>query len=309
MHCRRRYAGFPGLNAMRVFISGTASHLARALLPRLCDDPAIESVLGLDIRPGWFEHRKYRHVQADLRAVDLAPLLQGCDGLVHLAFVVLRGKTPAHAMRAINLEASQRLFAAAGAAGVARQVHLSSAAVYGSGVLVDEAAPLKPIPGFLYGEHKAELEHWLAAHCPDTVRLRPHIILGAHAQPLLKTLLHQPFYVRLPDPQPLLQCVHEDDVAAAIVLALKQPAAGAYNLAAHDSFSFRDAIRARSRVAVPVAPKLAGAALKLVWGMTGAGGEPGWMEGVHRSLTLNCSRARNELGWRPLHTSRDMLTR
>lgn len=294
---------------MRVFISGSASHLARALLPRLCDDPAIESVLGLDIRPGWFEHRKYRHVQADLRDVDLAPLLQGCDGLVHLAFVVLRGKTPAHAMRAINLEASQRLFAAVSAAGVTRQVHLSSAAVYGSGVLVDEAAPLKPIPGFLYGEHKAELEHWLAAHHPNVACLRPHIILGAHAQPLLKTLLRQPFYVRLPDPQPLLQCVHEDDVAAAIVLALRQPAAGAYNLAADDSFSFRDAIRARSRVAVPIAPGLAGAALNLAWKLTGAGGEPGWMEGVYQSLTLDCGRARNELGWRPQHTSRDMLTR
>ncbi|BBP03657.1 hypothetical protein TPL01_11960 [Sulfuriferula plumbiphila] len=294
---------------MRVFISGSASHLARALLPRLCDDPVIESVLGLDIRPGWFEHRKYRHVQADLRDVSLAPLLQACDGLVHLAFVVLRGRTPLHAMRAINLHASQRLFAAARAAGVARQVHLSSAAVYGSGVLVNEAAPLKPIPGFLYGEHKAELEHWLTAHYPDVVRLRPHIILGAHAQPLLKALLRQPCYVRLPDPQPLLQCVHEDDVAAAIVLALRQPATGAYNLAADDSFSFRDAIRARSRVAVPVAPKLAGAALSLAWKLTGAGGEPGWMEGVHRSLTLNCGRARNELGWCPLHTSRNMLRR
>lgn len=294
---------------MRVFVSGSASHLARALLPRLCDDPAIESVLGLDIRPGWFAHRKYRHVQADLRDVELAPLLQDCDALVHLAFVVLRGKTPENAMRAINLDASQRLFAAAGAAGVARKVHLSSAAVYGNGVLVNEAAPLKPIPGFLYGEHKAELEYWLATHCPDVVRLRPHIILGAHAQPLLKTLLRQPVYVRLPDPQPLLQCVHEDDVAAAMVLALRQPAAGAYNLAADDSFSFRDAIRARSRVAVPITPELAGAVLDTVWKLTGAGGEPGWMEGIHRSLTLDCGRARNELGWRPLHTSRDMLKR
>ncbi|MEO6146755.1 MAG: NAD-dependent epimerase/dehydratase family protein [Sulfuriferula sp.] len=294
---------------MRIFVSGSTSHLARALLPRLCDDPAIESVLGLDRQPGWFEHLKYRHVQADLRDVNLAPLLQGCDGLVHLAFVVLRGKTPVHTMRAINLDASQRLFAIANAAGVARQVHLSSAAVYGSGTLVNEAASLNPIPGFLYGEHKAELERWLSVHFPDVVRLRPHIILGSHAQPLLNTLLRQPFYVRLPDPQPLLQCVHEDDVAVAILLALKQPASGAYNLAADDSFSFRDAIRARNRIAVPIAPKLAGAALKLVWGMTGAGGEPGWMEGVHLSLTLNSSRARDELGWRPLHTSKDMLIR
>ncbi|MES2407790.1 MAG: NAD-dependent epimerase/dehydratase family protein [Pseudomonadota bacterium] len=294
---------------MRIFVSGSTSHLARALLPRLCNDPAIESVLGLDIQPGWFEHPKYRHIQADLRDANLGPLLQGCDGLAHLAFVVLRGKTPVHMMRAINLEASQRLIAMGHSAGIERQVHLSSAAVYGGGMHIDETAPLRPIPGFLYGEHKAELEHWLTAHYPDVVRLRPHIILGPHAQPLLHTLLHQPFYVRLPDPQPLLQCVHEDDVAAAIVLALKQPATGTYNLAAHDSFSFRDAIRTRHRMAVPIAPKLASATLKLAWRMTGAGGEPGWMAGVHQSLTLNCSRALDELGWSPLHTSWDMLMR
>jgi UDP-glucose 4-epimerase len=270
---------------MRAFISGSASHLARALLPRLCDDPDISSIIGLDSARAHFAHTKYRHVQADLRSADLAPLLHGCDALVHLAFVVLRGKTPAETMREINLDASQ----------------------YGSGEQVNENAAYHPIPGFLYGEHKAALEHWLDRHHPNVVRLRPHIILGRHAQPLLKNLLRQPFYVRLPDPQPLLQCVHEEDVSAAIQLALKRPASGAYNLSAPDSFNFRDAIRARQRWALPLSPRLARSALALTWRLTGIGGEPGWMEGVDHSLTLDCDKAQRELGWQPQHSSAAML--
>jgi UDP-glucose 4-epimerase len=292
---------------MRAFISGSASHLARALLPRLCDDPDISSIIGLDSARAHFAHTKYRHVQADLRSADLAPLLHSCDALVHLAFVVLRGKTPAETMREINLDASQRLFEAAAQCRIPRQIHLSSAAVYGSGEQVNENAAYHPIPGFLYGEHKAALEHWLDRHHPNVVRLRPHIILGRHAQPLLKNLLRQPFYVRLPDPQPLLQCVHEEDVSAAIQLALKRPASGAYNLSAPDSFNFRDAIRRRQRWALPLSPRLARSALALTWRLTGIGGEPGWMEGVDHSLTLDCDKAQRELGWQPQHSSAAML--
>lgn len=292
---------------MRVFISGSASHLARALLPRLCSDPAITAIIGLDRARAHFSHPKYRHVQADLRSVNLQPLLQGCDALVHLAFVVLRGKTPVTAMREINLDASHRLFDAAAQLNVARQIHLSSAAVYGSGEALNEAAAYRPIAGFLYGEHKAALERWLDAHHPEIIRLRPHIILGQHAQPLLKNLLRQPFYVRLPDPQPLLQCVHEDDVCAAIHLALTRPASGAYNLAAPDSFSFRQAIQARRRWTIALSPRLARTTLALTWRLTGIGGEPGWMEGVDHSLTLNCTKARRDLGWQPQHSIAAML--
>lgn len=293
---------------MRIFVSGSASHLARALLPGLCRNARIESVVGLDIQRGTCHHPKYRHVQANLRDADLTPLLAGCDGLVHLAFVVLRGKTPPALMRAVNLDASRRLFDAAAEAGIGRLVHLSSASVYGNGTWLDEDAPLRPIPDFFYAQHKAELENWLATHHPQAVRLRPHIILGTHAQPLLKNLLRQPFYVRLPDPQPQLQCVHEDDVADAILLALERPVTGAFNLAAADSFSFRDAIRLRHRLALPVAPRVADMTLRLAWKIAGLGGEPGWMDGVHQSLTLNCRRARDELGWQPRHSSRDALT-
>ena len=292
---------------MRVLVTGSSSHLAQALLPMLCRMPEISSVTGVDIKLGIFEHPKFHAVQADLTQADLLPLLNQQDALIHLAFVVLRGKTPVQVMRAVNLDASQRLFDTAAELGISRITHLSSASVYGHGTDLDEQAALSPITGFLYAEHKTELEHWLTQHHPQIIRLRPHIILGKHAQPLLINLLRQPFYVKLPDPQPLLQCVHEDDVARAIVQTLIVPATGAYNLAANVPFSFRDAIQRRHSLATPISPGIAKFALNLACKTAGIGGEAGWIDGVHNSLTLNCDKAETELGWQAQVSTRDML--
>lgn len=293
---------------MRILVTGSSSHLAQAVLPILSRMPGISGITGVDRQPRLGTYPKFRAIQADLTQIDFAPLLSGHDALIHLAFVVLRGKTPLHVMRAVNLDTSQRLFDAATDAGMARIIHLSSASVYGSGTNVDEQAQLRPIPGFLYAEHKTELEHWLAARHPHIIRFRPHIILGKHAQPLLVNLLRQPFYVKLPDPQPLLQCVHEDDVARAIVQALMHPARGAYNLAAPESFSFREAIIRRHRFTMPIPVAAAKFALKLSCKTVGIGGEAGWIDGVHNSLTLDCSKAGRELGWQAQIGPWEMLT-
>ncbi|BBP00841.1 NAD-dependent epimerase/dehydratase family protein [Sulfuriferula nivalis] len=288
---------------MRVLVTGSSSHLAQALLPLLCDHPEISQVTGVDIQPSRYQHPKFTATQADLTSADLPALLQQQDALIHLAFVVLRGKTSVDVMRAINITASQQLLASAVSSGMQHIVHLSSASVYGDGIWLNEDAPLRPIKGFLYAEHKTELEHWLIENHPQICRLRPHIILGKHAQPLLINILRQPFYVKLPDPQPVLQCVHEDDVALAIVAALLKKAQGAYNLSANPCFSFRDTIIKRHHLAIPLPPKLAKAALNFVWRSTGIGGEIGWIDGANKSLTLDCSKAENDLNWEPkIHT-------
>ena len=286
---------------MRVLVTGSSSCLARALLPLLAAEAAIESVTGVDRAPAHFSHAKFRAVQSDIRDPGLVALLEGQDALVHLAYVVLRGRMSEHEMFDINVTGSHKLFHAARRAGVRRLVHLSSAAVYGGGVHLGEDAPLAPQPDFLYARHKAHLERLLAIEIPECVRLRTHVILGPNAQPLLRQLVRFPCYLALPEPQPRLQCVHEDDVARAVLLALQRDVRGPYNLAVEESFSYRDFIRGRHRLAVPLPPALASAGLRLAWRLWGWGGEPAWIEGVARTLLLNCRRAAVELGWRGRH--------
>lgn len=293
---------------MKVLLTGSSASLAHALLPRLCAEAAITAVTGIDLRPPHFAHSKFRALQADFRDDRVGELLQGHDALVHLAYVVLRGRMREAAMRAVNVDASLGLLQAARAAGVKRIVHLSSAAVYGSGRDLDEQAALAPLPGFRYGLHKAELEQQLARAVPECVRLRPHVILGPHAQPVLRQILDLPLYLRLGDPQPELQCVHENDVADAIVASLLlDKARGPYNLAAGECWTLRAVMRARHRRCLPLPPRIAGAGLALAHGLSGWGGEPGWLEGLRHTLTLDCRRAERELGWKPLHSAAQAL--
>ena len=292
---------------MKVLVTGSASHLAQAFLPKLCAAPEVTQVTGVDLSPGRFQHEKLRAIQMDIRDARLPALLQNQDALIHMAFVVLRGKMRAADMHDINVTASQHLFDHAKTAGIARIIHLSSASVYGSGEHLNEESAFHPLPGFLYAEHKAQLEIWLQAHHPQITCLRPHIILGPAAQPLLKTIIQMPFYIQLPNPQPRLQCVHEEDVADAIMLSLFSHTHGAFNLAAPDSFSLRDVIRQQYRLAIPLPLSVARAGLQTAWKWFGAGGEPAWLDGVDKTLTLDCSKTQKELGWHPNFSAAEAL--
>lgn len=292
---------------MNVFVTGSSSCLAQAVLPVLCAEPGVARVTGVDLAPPRYAHAKFRAAQADIRDPGLAALLEGHDALVHLAFVVLRGRMSEDDMFGVNVTGSHKVFHAARQAGLKRLVHLSSAAVYGSGTHADERAPLAPLPGFLYARHKGHLERLLEAEFPECVRLRPHVILGPHAQPLLRQLLALPFYLSLPEPQPLQQCVHEDDVARAVLLALTRDVRGAFNLAVEDTYSYRDAVKSRHRVSLPLPRRVARAGLDFAWRWWGWGGEPAWIEGLERTLLLNCRRAAVELGWKSRHDAAAVL--
>jgi nucleoside-diphosphate-sugar epimerase len=292
---------------VKVLVTGASACLARAVLPRLCAEPSIERVTGIDLRPPFFAHPRFRPLQADFRSEEVAALLPEHDALLHMASVVLRGRMDAAAMREINVGASLRLLRAAQAAGLRRIVHLSSAAVYGGGANLAETAAYAPLSGFCYGQHKAELEQAIERALPQCVRLRPHVILGPHAQPVLRQILALPAYLRIADPQPELQCVHEDDVAAAVVASLLREVSGPFNLAAPGSWSLRDVIRARHGGGLPLSPAAARAALAVAHGVFGWGGEPGWLEGLQRTLTLDCRRAETLLGWRPARNAAQTL--
>lgn len=239
---------------MKVVVMGSASHLARALLPNLVSDARIDSVVGVDIKPSLFTHAKFTEQRLDMCLPELRDCLTGADALVHLAFVVFTGHLGAKRfdrdfIQRVNREGSANVFSLAAQQGVTTLIYLSSAVVYGAfsdnPYFMRETQALRPMPGFGYSEDKVAVEKWLDEFERDTpqtriVRLRPHVIIGEHAQPLLIKLLKQPGYFRLDDPQPLTQLVWEEDVASAIVKSLFSNARGSFNLASNEVISFYD---------------------------------------------------------------------
>lgn len=307
---------------MRVVVTGSSGCLGIPLIKRLCDDPQIHQVVGIDLRPSPYSHPKFRDYLHDIRD-DLGQRLEHTDCLIHLAFVVMpstlgRQHNNRALIRDINLHGSIKLFNHARDRGVRHIIHLSSSAVYGAWPdnpsLMDEQQPLRAMPGFSYAEDKVAVERWLdqfdaEPDTPPVARLRPHVILGPHAQPLLRFLLRQPGYPQLPDPQPLTQCVWEDDVVTAILLTLHQRAHGAFNLAAEPALSFREMQQLRHHHSYPLPFWLLKHLHRLLWRFTGIAGEPGWFNAMQHSLAVSSDKARDHLGWQAIMDTYQCLRR
>src|SRR3954468_19043507 len=171
---------------MRVAVTGGAGQLGTLVLRRLCADRTVAEVRSLDLRPPLAASPKLKAIVADVSDPGFARHLQGCDVLVHLAFLVAnRGKREIQDL--VNVEGSKNVFRATLDAGLRRIVYASSIAAYGvvpghPEPLVETSARIRQ-PGFWYASAKYDVESFLdemeAAH-PEMaiVRLRPAILLG-----------------------------------------------------------------------------------------------------------------------------------
>jgi UDP-glucose 4-epimerase len=292
---------------MKVFVTNASGSFAAALLPVLCQSAEVASVTGIDTRNAGFAHAKFRAVQADLADPSAITCVAGHDALVHIASYHSVPQTSSEDDIEASVRPAHRLFQAAHAAGASRLVHISSAAVYGPVVHANEQSPLRPLAGFAYAEQQARLEALLALDFPHCVRLRPHLIVGPNAHPSIRKVLHQPLYPRGSEPEPLFQCVHEQDLAGAVLLCLRSRAHGAYNIAAEDSFTVRDAIRARRGFSFGVPASAARSALRLATRYLRYEIDPVWIERAAHTVLINCRRAMAELGWRTRYSAQEAL--
>jgi nucleoside-diphosphate-sugar epimerase len=302
---------------MKIVVTGSASHLAQVLLPRLLSDSRIEKVVGLDWRAKHPAHPKYRHVLMDIRAAEVAKIFEDANALIHLGFVVLQShlgsrRADREWMRDINVNGSANVFLRAAQVNVPRLIHVSSAAVYDLATpyrgALPESHPRRALEGFAYGEDQVALEEWLdsfGTEKPNTrlIRLRPHAIVGPHAQPFLNFLVRTRFFPQLPDPQPLVQCVHEEDVAQAIVNAVFADARGAFNLSPLDSTTLRDMKGLLHSRPLALSMPTARTLLATAYSVFRLGTDPSWLANARYNFVLHSQRARRELGWAPKYDS------
>jgi nucleoside-diphosphate-sugar epimerase len=150
--------------------------------------------------------------------------------------------------------------------------------------------------------------HEAAGHGTLVTRLRPGIIgqrragsaLLRYGVPGLVPAKALEWVPVLPmDRRLRLPMVHSDDVAAAVEQVLRQRATGAFNLAAEPPLTTDEIARALGArpVHVPSAvlrPLMAGA-----WHARLQQVDPGWLDLGFALPLLDCSRARQELGWAP----------
>jgi UDP-glucose 4-epimerase len=144
---------------MKVVVTGSSGRIGGAIAARLA---VRHQVVGIDRRPG-----PLTTAVVDIReTAQVEPLLTGGDAVVHTASLHVPdlASSSGAEFRAVNVEATRRLLAAAGEAGIARFVYTSTTSLYGDAMLpeADEAVwvteALPPRPRDIYDETKLAAE-------------------------------------------------------------------------------------------------------------------------------------------------------
>jgi UDP-glucose 4-epimerase len=310
---------------MRVVVVGATGNVGTSLLEALVDEPRVESVLGLARRRPRLELPKVEWAQADVARSHLLPHFRGADCVVHLAWLIQPSRDLNRVWLA-NVHGSARVFRAAAEAGVPSLVYASSVGTYSPGPKdrrVDESWPASGIPTSFYSRHKAEVESILDAferEHPQTrvVRLRPGLIFKREAGkeirrlftgPLLPPPLVRPGLVPfVPDvPRLRFQAVHSLDVGEAYRLAIVGGARGAFNVAADPVLDPQQLARLLNARTVPMPARAVRMFASATWRLHLQPTPPGWVDLALGVPLMNTTRARDELGWEPRHSSGDAL--
>jgi nucleoside-diphosphate-sugar epimerase len=298
---------------LSVAITGSAGLIGRSLATRLAARAGVDRVLGLDLVEAGLEGVEEQ--QVDIADPGLSVHLEGCDVLVHLAFI-MNPMVDETARRAVNVEGTQKVFEAAVSAGVGKIVYASSASAYGAhsdnDMPLREDSPLRANPDFSCGEHKLAVEQWLwpwlEGH-PDlcVVVFRPAIVAGPGVDNFLTRLLEMPKLITVRGYEPPFQFVHVDDVAAGFEHAVvSDELRGAYNLASEGWLSFDEAVEIVGKTPLELPEEVAFGVAERLWRLGVAEVPHGYLHYMMHPWVLSVDRLR-ATGWEPTRTNREAL--
>jgi nucleoside-diphosphate-sugar epimerase len=310
---------------MRVVVVGASGNVGTSVLAALAAETRVTSVLGIARRRPKADFAKTEWAQADISSDDLTAHFAGADAVVHLAWLIQPGRDP-ETLRATNVEGSKRVFRAAKDARVPALVYASSIGAYSPGPKdrpVGESWPATGIDSSIYSRHKAEVERALdefelAAGDMRVVRLRPGLIFKREAASGIRRLFVGPLVPNplirrglipvVPDhPRLVFQAVHSLDVGEAYRQAIVREVHGAFNIAADPVLDPAQLARALGARRVRVPQRALRAAAAATWRLRLQPSEPGWVDMAFAVPVMDTSRAREELGWNPAHTSVEAL--
>jgi nucleoside-diphosphate-sugar epimerase len=239
-------------------------------------------------------------------ADELAALAKEADTMVHLAWEP-QGRD--------NLTVLRHVLDAAGAIEPARLVHLSSGTIYGA--WPDNAVPLteetspRPNPKLGYAVEKRAAEvvvqQWAEDHPEVAVALlRPACTVGSREQPLYRALAagKRP---PLGAEGRIVQYLHVDDLATAVVHACDQELSGAFNVAPDNGIQAEVAGALTGGSAMlPLPAPLRAMSTALRWRLWRRGAPPGARPYAENTWVIAGDKLRSS-GWRPEYSSEQAL--
>jgi UDP-glucose 4-epimerase len=306
--------------ARRILITGVANFWGAGLARMLLADPQVERVVGVDTRvPPADVARRITLVESDLRAPELRTHVRAAavDTVVHTD--IPQFPEPGRAARQLHdltVMGTLQLLAAVGdLPTLTTLVVRGSASIYGSSPTApaffteDMATSAVRRDTTRFQRDLAEIEklvEGLARRRPDVTCcvLRAQPVIGATLDTPITRLLRAPVVPVMAGFDPRVQVLHESDSVAVLAAAVRNPVAGAVNVAGPGTVALSAAIRQMGRLGLPIAHPLFGT----VAGALSRLGLPRVSEDTVRYLRYGrgvaIDRMREQLGFEPRYDTR-----
>jgi nucleoside-diphosphate-sugar epimerase len=313
------------------FVTGGSGFIGAALIERLRREGwDVRALARSDAAAAKVRERGAEPAAGDLD--DVAALragAEGCEVCFHAAAKVEDWGDPADFER-LNVRGTDNAIAACREAGVRRLVHVGTEAALTAGqalVDVDERAPLRPDSPFLYSSTKAKAEQRVRAANGDgleTVVIRPRFVWGRGDTALLPAivgLVRAGRFRWIGGGRQLSDTTHVDNTVEGLWLgATRAPAGGVFFVTDGEPVVFRDfltrmletqGLSAPGRSVPPAVARAAAATAERIWRLLQRPGPPPltrfavWVSS--KQCTIDISRAREELGYRPVEGRQEGL--
>lgn len=259
-------------NKRIILVDGVSDYWGGRVASQLVKHPDWH-IIGLDETPPEKEIQDLDFIQADIRNSLLIGLLreEKVDTVCHLTFI--ESARPSEASFDLNVMGTMKLLGACSEAGVRQVVLKSSTMVYGAqpmnSTYLDEEQPLNGTKSYGYVRDLVEIEAFVNGfrrQNPDMLitSLRfAHIVGPKSDTPMVRFLKEEEAFVLLGF-DPLMQVIHEEDAAGALVYAISQQVPGVYNVAAPGVMPLWKLMGLAGKVPAPILHPLAYLAVSLL---------------------------------------------
>jgi UDP-glucose 4-epimerase len=297
-----------------VLITGISGNLGRGLAKLL---HKTERVVGIDRRtfPGAPKDLEVHHQDIRKRKVEDVFRQRGIKAMIHMA-IIHDPRLPQRDHHSFNVLGTKAVLELAAKYGVRKVVVLSSATVYGpqpgNDNFLTEDSPLLGSQRFPDIRDLVEVDMYAQQYMwkhpeVETAILRPVHIVGPTVKNAAAT------YLRLPRPwvvagfDPMVQLIHQDDVARALALALTPGIRGVYNVNGPGELPLSAVLRELGRTAIPVPHLIARPLLDKLFQYRLAGFPSAELDHLQFLCTVDGTRAEREMGYRPAYTLRETI--
>lgn len=292
----------------KLLITGIAGGQGRLLTRRLLGR---WDVLGVDREPWSSAPESVRVHTLDLRKTRFEDIFrtERPDAVVHMAFVRHFRADPA-TRHQVNVAGTKSVLENCARYGVEQLVVFSSHYVYGAlpdnPRYVDEDHPLNASRTFPEIRDLCEVEGLVSTFLwryPDvaTSILRPVNVLGHYTHSAIGSYFKMPVLPTVAGFDPMMQFLHEEDVALAIERTLERRLRGVYNVAGPGVVPLSAALRAIGRSAVPIPEPFAHRVVEQAFRLGAVEFPPAAVDFLKYPCTVDDARFREATDFQPEH--------